>query len=553
MTDARTVRLGELDYDPVEIPGQAQRLKQLDDLLGSIPAKGLLQSLNVRPRADGVAGWWVKAGKRRLAVLRKLRDDAGAIQGVTVTDDYPVGVIVQDEDDNATYETSVAENLQRLPPTVVEEVRAIARMAETAPPRQIASHFGITEKRVKQRLVLAQLHPDVLQALDENKITIAAAEAFTIQPDPEKQAAYLKKSNSSYQLYPEQIRSAFTQKLVRGDSPVAKLIGKAAYKAAGGEVLGDLFDDKSYWISTKLIDQLLEQHWEKQIAAWKEEGWGFVETAEQYCGNSRWKIYSSDRLKKGEDSAEDKAGAGVVYFPNGSEEPIVGIKRFVEGRSSGGYKPVASLDHPPGELKKMLLEPVERSLQERVAASPTLALQLLIATLRSNVYGGLLDVDRQFSIDANDDDEEPDQDFDQVIDALATLSLDELLAELCRVLAQGVDLPYHGKLPGRFMELAGVTTTFDADAYFKELTKPYLDLVWDDMTDPSAGEKKDKKLKGKTSEVLAKVKQRAADTGWLPPQLRTPSYTGPHFLDLQEESDTDEDEEFTEDELQAAE
>jgi ParB family transcriptional regulator, chromosome partitioning protein len=554
MSESKTVRLGDLEYDPVEIPGQGARLKKLDDLLGNIPAKGLLQSLNVRPRGDGVPGYWVKAGKRRLATLRKLRDDKGEVQGVVVTDDFPVGVLVQDEDDKGSYETSVAENLQRLATTVVEEVRQIAEMAQTAPPKQIAAHFGITEKRVKQRLVLAQLHPDVLEALDAGKITIAAAEAFTLQPDPEKQAAHLKKT-VSYYLNADAIRSAFTQKLVRGDSPVAKIIGKAAYKAAGGQVLGDLFDDKSYWTSSKTIDALLEAHWLTQIAAWKEEGWGFVETADVFCGNQRWKIYNSERLKKGQESAEDKAGAGVVYFPNGSDEPIIGIKRYAEPKDRGGYKPVADLQHPPGELRTTLAGQLKATLAATVVSNPVLALRLLVASLLENsggYYSGPLQLSRDFSIDVPEgaDGDEPERTFTECVQITEGWDMSQLVDELARILAQGLAVPHDRQAAGGIFDLLEPTIVFDADGYFAELTKPYLDLVWDDINDPSANEKK---LKGKTSDVLAKVKQRAVDTGWLPPQLRTPSYTGPHFLSAHDEPDEDEGDEEGEEHLEAAE
>jgi hypothetical protein len=49
MTESKTVPLSELEHDPVAIEGHEHRLTQLDDLLASLPVKGQLQSLNVRP------------------------------------------------------------------------------------------------------------------------------------------------------------------------------------------------------------------------------------------------------------------------------------------------------------------------------------------------------------------------------------------------------------------------------------------------------------------------------------------------------------------------
>ena len=65
---AKTILLGHLDHDPVvmAMPGQAARITQIDDLLASIPAQGLLQSLKVRISSDASI-YLVTAGNRRLA------------------------------------------------------------------------------------------------------------------------------------------------------------------------------------------------------------------------------------------------------------------------------------------------------------------------------------------------------------------------------------------------------------------------------------------------------------------------------------------------------
>jgi hypothetical protein len=103
MSEVKTVPLGELEHDPVAIDGHEKRLEAIDDLLASLPIKGQLQSLKVRPspKSDGHSEYWVTAGNRRLAALRKLQETGGSIQGVKVTDEFPVHVILSDEDDVA--------------------------------------------------------------------------------------------------------------------------------------------------------------------------------------------------------------------------------------------------------------------------------------------------------------------------------------------------------------------------------------------------------------------------------------------------------------------
>ena len=171
------------------------------------------------------------AGSRRLSALQWLRNNGGAIRGTLVTDELQVPVIHSEESDDVAREQAVAENIQRVPPTPVAEAKAFGEMAKRLANKEIAAHFGVPVKRVEQRLKLAALHPDVLKALDEGNISIAAAEAFTVEPDPQKQAAYLKKARS-WDLDPGRIKQAFVQQLITGDSPVAKLIGKKKYGAA---------------------------------------------------------------------------------------------------------------------------------------------------------------------------------------------------------------------------------------------------------------------------------------------------------------------------------
>lgn len=162
---SKTVALRELDHDPVAIEGHEARLEQLDDLLASLPAKGQLQSLKVRANAEGTH-YLVTAGNRRLATLRRLRTMNGAVQGVAVTDSFPVHVIVSEESDADAYESSRAENLQRLPETPVEEFRAFAKMAKVKPAREIAAIFGIvTDEEERSAAVMVVSMPEVISVV----------------------------------------------------------------------------------------------------------------------------------------------------------------------------------------------------------------------------------------------------------------------------------------------------------------------------------------------------------------------------------------------------
>lgn len=558
-TTILSVPLDSLEHDPVAVEGHEQRLKSLDDLLASLPIKGQLQSLKVRPSpaSDVHSDYWVTAGNRRLAALRALQKSGGSIKGVKVTGEFPVHVIVSAETDADAYESSRSENLQRLPETPVEEFRAFAKMAKTKSVKDIAAVFGCTAKRVEQRLRLAALHEDVLAALEAGKITMEAAQAFTVEPDPDKQAAYLKKNGkNSWALSPGQVKQAFTQKLVRGDSALAQLIGRKDYLAAGGKVLGDAFDDASYWISQDVIDRLAEAAWKKKTAAWLEEGWSFVETAATFTGGDSWKLYHCETVGEDDENgqplytAEDKARAGVVFWPDASREPRIGICRFVEeaGPRSQGIPP--NIQRLPSAALTVARDAIQSPLAAAVRKSPELALQLLVATLRTTEWNdnGPLSVHREFAIPApgeaepNKDRLEGDVAFVDALKAVAHKQLPELVLELADLLSWGVE-PSLEKGDLAFIEHAGVRPAFDPAPFFAQLTKPFVVLCWQDMTGETMP---DDELGAMRQAASAK----AFDTGWLPPQIRTASYAGPAFAPREAESGDDKDhEEFVEDEL----
>lgn len=534
MSTAITVKLGQLEHDPVVTKGYEKRHEQIDDLLASFPTKGQKQSLAIRTRTDGVAGYWVKAGNRRLATFRKLRDTAGSIRGVPVTNDFDVHAVLEDETDADAFETSRIENLQRLPETPVQEFLAFKTMHETKSVKEIAAIFATTVKRVEQRLALAALHPDVLAMLEAGTITMEAAEAFTIA-EPKQQAAYVKEhsgKNADWRFDAHYVKREFEQKLISGTSAVARIIGKSAYLKAGGEVFGEEFNEGGYWTSKKIIDKLLTAHWVVEKAKWKEAGWAFIETADEFAGRELWKIHNARTVGKKATAAE-KAKAGVVYWPDGSKAPIVGIFRYNAGGTRIATPKPTSLDSIDHSIKRLLWDGIGTAIAAELSKKPDLVLELLVATLRSSKWGNgsPLDIARGYEHPFERKGTRNELSFEAAFKAVKGKSQKDLLNALVEVIAVGVMVePPFAKGELAFMERVKLAEVrFDAAAYFKALTKPFLELAWKDMTDPSAGEKAPK---GTVDELITKLKKRAKDSGWLPPQIRLPGYTGPHFLDL---------------------
>ena len=536
MSTAKTVRLAELDYDPVVLamPGQEARLEKVDDLKASIAAEGLLQSLKVRTDPDATR-YLVTAGLRRLTALKWLRDHGGTMLGQPVTDDTQIAVIYSEETDDAARRQAVAENVQRVALTVGAEVRQFAELARTETPAAIAARFGVSEKRVQQRLKLAGLHPDVLEALDAGKISIKAAEAFTVEEDPAKQAKYLKKNgSSSYNLDPHRIREAFTKKLVRSDSAIALHIGADDYAAAGGLTMEDPFSDAVYWISDDIIERLAVEKTAAQVEAWKAEGWSFVESIDEF-GGDWWGVFYGRKLRpegEGETAAftpEQKALSGVVYFPDFSRATVRGVVKkdtVLPDDNRPKTQPVGSLHAPGHEALTAMRVGLTAWQAERLSADPLLALRVLVAQLHAQVFEenwsdyDPFQVTAEFTVEVGDGETPPEQGltFAEVFTWAQSADTEALTRHLAKLLSFGVAVD--GSARQRLVLEAMGPIIFDPEPYFAALSKPLIALAYEDITG--------KKLKdGKLETMAGKAIVEAKAQGWLPPQLRTASYAGP--------------------------
>jgi len=539
MSVAKSVRLAELDYDPVVLAmaGQEARLEKVDDLVASISAEGLLQSLKVRTDPDA-SRYLVTAGLRRLTALKWLRDHGGTIVGQAVTDDTNVAVIYSEETDDAARRQAVAENVQRVALTVGAEVRQFAELAKTESPAAIAARFGVTEKRVQQRLKLAGLHADVLQALDDGKISIKAAEAFTVEEDPDKQAKYLKKSGgNSYNLDPQRIREAFTKKLVRSDSAIALHIGADDYAAAGGLTMEDPFSDAVYWISDDIIERLAADRTAALVEGWKSEGWSFVETSAEFGGD--WWTIHYGRKVHGEPvegggthfTAEQKALSGVVYYPDVSHGPQFGVvkKDTVLPDEKPVAPPAPNFWMPGGNVSNTLMLALGEAASRKVEGDPSLALRLIVLQLavtavqRNNAWATLLHIDATDVREGSEIGTELPGKIDELVEWVRGLGDLMLMEQLARLMSLTIRVRGSlGETAMRQLALIDPDTlaVFDAEAYFGAIEKPLIALAYQDITGKTLKDGKLETMAGKTI-----VEARAQ--GWLPPQLRTASYAGP--------------------------
>ena len=245
--------------------------KDVDDLVSSIRSVGLLQPLLVRPNCEGFE---VIAGQRRYNALSKLAAEQKA---------EPVPCIVmEDGDDAAAIEASLAENLTRLPMDEIDQYKAFAALVKQGKTvDDIAAHFGITERLVKQRLAIADLHSPILTAYRNEQIGAQTIRYLTMASKA-KQKAWWGLFTDEKACAPEGYR--LKDWLFGGHSlPVENaLFDRTDY---GGVIVSDLFDDEQYFDDAaqfwtlqntaiaKLKDKYLSDGWQDVVVLDAGEHW----------------------------------------------------------------------------------------------------------------------------------------------------------------------------------------------------------------------------------------------------------------------------------------
>lgn len=281
MTESISFPLAQLTQSPINVRAGDD---DVADLVASIRAHGLLQPLIGRSRGEDLMIEIIDGG-RRLRALQTMREAGDAI------DEIPV-MLRDDGDATQAYELSLAANVMRKNLHPVVEFEAFAALADQGRAiEDIAAHFGVEDRAVRQRLALGRLHPDIRNAWREGRISGAAAQAFTIA-DPQAQADYLRDAAADWQLRPDRIRDALSHDLVDGDDRRVIFVGLDAYLAAGGALAPDLFADPPALADSGLLERLAQEKLSAEAERIKtDEGWGEV-----VYGKAAENRYAWDRI-----------------------------------------------------------------------------------------------------------------------------------------------------------------------------------------------------------------------------------------------------------------
>lgn len=130
----------------------------IQDLASSIKSHGIIQPLVVRQAGPKI--YELIAGERRM--------QAAATAGLA-----EVPAILRQAEESSRLQLALIENLQREELNPVDEARAFKRLSEEYKMShdQIALQVGRSRSSITNSLRLLTLHPSILQALEEGKIT----------------------------------------------------------------------------------------------------------------------------------------------------------------------------------------------------------------------------------------------------------------------------------------------------------------------------------------------------------------------------------------------
>lgn len=592
MTESRTFPLVDIEPDEKINARRTRTDEGMDELKASILAHGLIQPLRVRLDA-GTGKAKIIAGHRRHRALCELAAAGESINGVPVNDSYPVPTLVGDVDDVDARELSQAENFIRLPQHEADTYETFRELADLGLNEvQIAARFGIDPKRVKRMLALGRLSPLILEAWrsgefnEHNRGATDIVRAFTMAPSIEEQERVYVKLSKNRQLSGHWIRQAFGGNDHEAQKHI-KIAGLEAYEAAGGRVTRDLFGDEHIISDKEIAKQVAEEKVKAVLTGLKAEGWSWISLADDLPYN--WTYgWRKEQPSDGKPTADEKKQIkklekAVTKGTAGAAEELATLQKAIAGRQwtpeqlamagavldvgyhgdltikRGVVKPEPTKKATTASGEKVEKVPtISNALAMRLSAQAGLAMRQalqqeprlgLVALLagfltKRNMYGGARITPVHVSHEGMGHQAlRGTEAFSDALTRLMEMTDAELFMVAAGIAGNAINLhvpsaayrPFEGApyslaeaISGPAMS-AALIQNFDIEDYFNGVAKSFIITAIREAVNDDEAKKADKLKKKELVEFAIK---NVKGTGWLPPELRAPTYTGPGEIPL---------------------
>lgn len=260
-TQIEMVPLSALVKSPLNVRTIPYPVESVRDLADTIMAIGLIQNLVVHTLPDGLSG--VAAGGRRLAALQLLfseqRIDAGyMVSARRVSDELAVVA-------------SMVENNQRVAMHPAEQINGFRTLSEQGKtPAQIGNQLGYSSRHVQRMLKLANLAPQLIALLAENKLDVEQCQALSLENDTGRQVEIYQRVKAMHSYAPaHMLKRAITDTEIGVNHSRFVFIGREMYESAGGVVREDLFSDQEGdgTADAVLVERLVQEKLESAALA----------------------------------------------------------------------------------------------------------------------------------------------------------------------------------------------------------------------------------------------------------------------------------------------
>lgn len=265
MTDIQTVlpaplpriqvRLGDLGLAKENLRYAEPADDGVPQLADTVLAAGVVIPPLVRPGRKGEQPFMALDGRRRRFALLLLRERG------EITDDYPVECLLA-ADKASQAAAIVLPNAERAPVHTADVIVAIGRLRKSRMDTQAISRaLGYDELEIRRLEALAGVHPTVLKAFRQGRLTIKQVRLFARLPDKAQQAEIAETAIDGYfQEY--HLRQVIDQDSASTSDDRFVLVGLDRYVAAGGRMDADLFGE----FPDRLLDpQVLQEAWRARI------------------------------------------------------------------------------------------------------------------------------------------------------------------------------------------------------------------------------------------------------------------------------------------------
>jgi ParB family transcriptional regulator, chromosome partitioning protein len=266
--------LSQLTLNP-KINARTPDAADVADVKASIKAKGWIGTMWVREitrRTEaGLPVYDIIDGSRRWYALHELQ----AENNWRVDQDIAITVFNVNDAEALELSTLSVEVRRDLSPA--DQCTTFYRLKLNGMTEaDIASHFAVSEKLVRQRLTLGALPSVIITALRLGDMDLASAMAFTLAGSAERQLQVFEKlAKTGWSAYA--VRSELLEKSISADHFKCKFVGAEEYQAAGGTITTDLFSENRHFDDGALVHKLFDAKIEATAQALKDEGWQWVE------------------------------------------------------------------------------------------------------------------------------------------------------------------------------------------------------------------------------------------------------------------------------------